>query len=848
MVQLLRRTQSAQRQVSSCVDTGRTQPSPGQARSGTSAALRNPLLARAASSASCTGLNVSDMQSASVVSWECTGLNASDMPSTSDNLEEAHASGVRITIVKAKGLRSSDAGGSSDLYCVCTVDRNEQMRFKTPDVQGSPHPAWNSAHEFAEFASDESLIFAVYGSDGQGDELLGKTILDYAQIFPSGFPEETGFNGELRLRDPVGNRTATLMVRVESSVACVTPERCPDRLSQAEAFTDSLCMPRQAVTYTASPAPPVPPISLDKLAHGSPGGAPRAPQDTRSSQGAKVTKDTVTKSKDDRAAAKATQQTRSQLAHQLHRAVGSDTRSAKENLSPAKPVAVRVSIVGAQDLANTNGSEVREVYCVCSLPGKKKMRFKTPVVPATRHPTFNFKHKFSEVGLGDALHFAVYEKDAVVDELLGNTVLEHEQFFPSGFDGGLELKHGEDEEFATLVVRVEIARPEHECRKSGEKGNPWPGRQSRWCSRHEMGDVANMQSKSLFAASRSPGKFLGKESSAEDQEIISSFLQQLGQGTDSPLLHSASAPHVSLHAPAKASLSKEEKLARRLDTMEQLRKELWRESEERAAERASAPQPKSSIVGDKEVRQRLYSGCARPGRKAHAAFNEELPAKKFSRSESNPDLLKWLALPKPNYELLATFEDEEKEEARRLARTVDMQHLDYLARPKDMVNTHTKRAPTPIVHTASVDRPSVKTPDGSSVIKPGQGHMADAAQCAQRQSASLQESGSPCTHPALSIAGGCEQSSAEYGALCDPDARQARRVQLRAMRAAKHPAEIQAPSEPNAFDRSPRCSADSDQHTVQVPVTWQSYSDRFGVQGLRWSQMGGYSWTQGLEM
>ena len=89
---------------------------------------------------------------------------------------------------------------------------------------------------------------------------------------------------------------------------------------------------------------------------------------------------------------------------------------------------ITVTIVDAEGLrrADSNGSDP---YCVCQVPGKKMLKFKTPTLKNTENPEWNTAQHMLDFAPGDKLQFLVWDSDVGMDDALGNATLEHSQIF-----------------------------------------------------------------------------------------------------------------------------------------------------------------------------------------------------------------------------------------------------------------------------------------------------------------------------------------------------------------------------------------------------------------------------------
>lgn len=96
-------------------------------------------------------------------------------------------------------------------YCTCEVQGRPHTRMHTPAVDPR-NPIWNHKIDFANWRVDEALIFQVCDlfSGGRPDKLVGRAILESADVWPE------GFDGELHIPDP-RNRGEDLWLRVKAA-------------------------------------------------------------------------------------------------------------------------------------------------------------------------------------------------------------------------------------------------------------------------------------------------------------------------------------------------------------------------------------------------------------------------------------------------------------------------------------------------------------------------------------------------------------------------------------------------------------------------------------------------------
>jgi len=140
--------------------------------------------------------------------------------------KEAKENGVpriRVTIVSASCLASSDVFGKSDPFIVCKVPGKQIAKFETPHINDTTDPRWDHQEEVIGWEVGDTLQFSVYDKDtGSASDLLGVTALESSDFWPDGFDGELVLDGtakgvisKLRLRVFVLERGKPGFVKVE---------------------------------------------------------------------------------------------------------------------------------------------------------------------------------------------------------------------------------------------------------------------------------------------------------------------------------------------------------------------------------------------------------------------------------------------------------------------------------------------------------------------------------------------------------------------------------------------------------------------------------------------------------
>jgi hypothetical protein len=97
---------------------------------------------------------------------------------------------LRITLVKAAGLKKVDAFSESDPYCVCAVrGRKWCTEYKTKVISNNANPEWHEVHVIDDYRDDEAVDLEVWDWNAwpQKDIVLGKATVDATQFYPDGW-------------------------------------------------------------------------------------------------------------------------------------------------------------------------------------------------------------------------------------------------------------------------------------------------------------------------------------------------------------------------------------------------------------------------------------------------------------------------------------------------------------------------------------------------------------------------------------------------------------------------------------------------------------------------------------
>lgn len=119
---------------------------------------------------------------------------------------------VKVTVVKAKGLKDSDWIGSSDPYATVEIPssrgKGKLKKVGQTEICGeSENPIWNQSFTF-DCKMTDYILFSIFDEDTFSDELLGKAKLDAGMWYPF------GYDGELRLNETGSQDWAFVFVKI----------------------------------------------------------------------------------------------------------------------------------------------------------------------------------------------------------------------------------------------------------------------------------------------------------------------------------------------------------------------------------------------------------------------------------------------------------------------------------------------------------------------------------------------------------------------------------------------------------------------------------------------------------
>jgi len=125
------------------------------------------------------------------------------------------------------------------------------------------------------------------------------------------------------------------------------------------------------------------------------------------------------------------------------------------------PVKLKVTISEAHGLRNADPGGKSDPYCVIDIPGRPLVKHQTKVINDTLDPIWREKKEVPEFIPGDQLRFSIYDKDAGVtkdDDLIGQATLTSSMFYPTGFEGQVQLTDtgGHGDYNPTLLLKITV--------------------------------------------------------------------------------------------------------------------------------------------------------------------------------------------------------------------------------------------------------------------------------------------------------------------------------------------------------------------------------------------------------
>jgi len=117
-----------------------------------------------------------------------------------------------------------------------------------------------------------------------------------------------------------------------------------------------------------------------------------------------------------------------------------------------------LKILSAHDLRGADWiDQSSDPFCSVKVPNKPDGSFTTHTLDHTMNPVWNFNVTILSFDRGDNLHFIVWDRDWLSNNLLGSAMLTSDQIYPTGFRGDLLLTGGgNDESHPRLSVEVDV--------------------------------------------------------------------------------------------------------------------------------------------------------------------------------------------------------------------------------------------------------------------------------------------------------------------------------------------------------------------------------------------------------
>eukprot|EP00421_Protoceratium_reticulatum_P065532 CAMPEP_0168406144 /NCGR_PEP_ID=MMETSP0228-20121227/25503_1 /TAXON_ID=133427 /ORGANISM="Protoceratium reticulatum, Strain CCCM 535 (=CCMP 1889)" /LENGTH=1111 /DNA_ID=CAMNT_0008419789 /DNA_START=75 /DNA_END=3410 /DNA_ORIENTATION=- len=427
---------------------------------------------------------------------------------------------LKVTVFSANGLYNADGflAGKSDPYCLCIIREKPKQKFKTKTVNNCLDPVWNHLSTFTGFIVGDSLEFQLWDSDTfpKPDQLLGKAALATADFFPAGFQGELLLSESKAAEATVHVRVEVLpdsttglsgAVNTSTTTPLVAPVISGASAAGAggyasgQGYTISGGQPMtissgqyvsgQAYTVVSTNWQKPVPVQLQMVSQVASAAFDQMDRNhdgvisrTEFAQALDVTSQTVAPvpTKVEYAAPAATYAVPGQAVRTTYAASAGTygtysaastgpiptyssaatgpiaTISSASAAASSGKVRLRITVFGAKGLYNADGflAGKSDPYCICLVPEKPKLKFKTKIVNNCLEPTWNHLSSFGGFTVGDSVEFQIWDSDTFPkpDQLLGKVVLTSGEFM-SGFQGELVLKESKAPN-ATVSVRIEV--------------------------------------------------------------------------------------------------------------------------------------------------------------------------------------------------------------------------------------------------------------------------------------------------------------------------------------------------------------------------------------------------------
>ncbi|CAE8593594.1 unnamed protein product [Polarella glacialis] len=393
-------------------------------------------------------------------------------------LRAAGPNRLRVTVLSATGLRTSDWTGKSDPFAICRILTKAQPEFQTLVITDSLNPVWNCTYDIVEFMPGDPLELVIYDDDVVGKDVLGRVQLESHKFFPAGLDEEVvltgkGAKGTLRIKiEDLGAvayfaaaqaaLTAAGPNRLRVTLIGATGLRNSDLTSKSDPFATCRIATKDEpefqtgvvkdnvnpvwnYTYDIAEFMPGDPLELtvsdlDDLGNDVLG---RVQLESHKFFPAGLDEELVLTGK----GAKGT------LGVKIYD-LGSvaDFAAAQAALRATGPNRLRVTVMSATGLRNSEWTSKSDPFVTCRIVTRDEPEFQTYVVKDNLNPVWNYAFEVVEFMPGDPLELVVYDHDDGVKDLLGRVQLESCKFFPAGLDEELVLTG----KAAQGVLRVKI--------------------------------------------------------------------------------------------------------------------------------------------------------------------------------------------------------------------------------------------------------------------------------------------------------------------------------------------------------------------------------------------------------
>lgn len=363
----------------------------------------------------------------------------------------ASARKLRVTVLRAKGLQHLNWTGDNP-YVICQVKHSDPhakaTSFQTKQQNGLD-PVWNESHELDPWNAGETLEFTVYDQGSLTAKTEGKASLLSEQFYL------LGFEGEIEIQDAKG---ASLFLRVDSPVASELFQRVglggDTQWSYKQFYA---AFGGDSVLGPAAGQPQAHPAGSAPAPLGKPHGRSTGSSNAEVSLGGNGAVRTAVAERELRDIFKQCDKNNDgQIGH--NELILACRRSPKIasffGLEAARGRKLHVTVLHAKGLNILNHTGDNP-YVVCQVkhsdPHARATSFQTTQQKGLE-PVWNESFDLDPWYAGEALEFTVYDQGWLTGRTEGTFSLLSEQFYPSGFEGEVELQ---DCPGALLVLHVD---------------------------------------------------------------------------------------------------------------------------------------------------------------------------------------------------------------------------------------------------------------------------------------------------------------------------------------------------------------------------------------------------------